>query len=153
MEKKKIDNRRNCLHERVLRMIHDDSTSSFVSLLEKDNSLTVHGCNIQQLAMEIYKVAHGPASKTTSVLFLRNSNMQTQSQSELLVPQMNTIWFGQNSIRYLGLIIWNSLPLTLRNVDSFSEFNFLIKNWKPTNCHCRLWKNYIPNVGFVNVTH
>ena len=102
---KKINNRINCLHERVLRMIHDDSTSSFVSLLEKDNSLTVHGCNIQQLAMEIYKVAHGLASKTTSVLFLRNSNMQTQSQSELLVPQMNTIWFGQNSIRYLGPII------------------------------------------------
>ena len=78
--------------------------------------------------------------------------MQTCSQYEFLVPQVNTVYFGQNSIRYLGPIIWNSLPLTCRNVGSFSEFEFLIKNWKPINCPCRLCKNYIPNIGFVNVT-
>ena len=60
----------NFLHERALRMIYDDSISSFVSLLGRDNSFFVHDCNIQQLAMEVYKVAHGLASKATSVLFL-----------------------------------------------------------------------------------
>ena len=83
------------------------------------------------------------ASKTASVLFLQKNNMQTQSQSEFVLLQINTIYFSQNSIRYLGPIIWNSLPLTLRNVDSFSEFKFPIKNGKPTNCLCRLCKNYI----------
>ena len=115
-------------------MIYDDSTSSFMSHLERDNSFSVHDCNIQQPAMEMYKVTHGLVSKATSVLFLQNNNMQTWSQSEFLVPQVNTVYFGQNSIRYLGPIIWNSLPLTLRNVDSFPEFKFLNKNWKPTNC-------------------
>ena len=98
-------------------------------------------------------MAHGLVSKATSVLFLQYNNIQTHSQSEFLVPQVKTVYFGQNSIRYLGAIIWNSLPLTLRNVLSFSKFKFLIKNWKPTNCPCKLCKNYIPNTGFVNVTH
>ena len=102
--------------------------------------------------MEMYKVAHGLASKVISVLLLQNSNMQTWSQSGFLVPQINTVFFGQNSVRCLGPIIWNSLPLTLRNIYSFSEFKFLIKNWEPTNCPCRLCKNYIPNIGFVNIT-
>ena len=93
------------------------------------------------------------ASKTTSVLFLQNNNMQTWSQSEFVVPQINAMYFGQNSIRYLGPIVWNSVPLTLRNVDSFSEFKFLIKNWKPTNYPCMLCKDNIPNIGFVNVFH
>ena len=66
--------------------------------------------------MEIYIVAHGLASKATSVLFLRNNNVQARSKSEFLVLQINTVYFCQNSIRYLGPIIWNSLPLTLRNV-------------------------------------
>ena len=45
------------------------------------------------------------------------------------------------------------VPLTLRNVDSFSEFKFLIKNVKPMSCRYRLCKNYVPNIGLVNVPH
>ena len=78
---RQINNRINFLHERALRMIYDDKTSSFLSLLESDNSFSVHDCNIQRLAMETYKVAHGLASQATSVLFLQNNNMQTRSQS------------------------------------------------------------------------
>ena len=66
------------------------SNSFFVSLLEKDNSFYVHDCNIQQPAMEMYKVIHGLASKTP----MQSNNMQTWSQSEFLVPQINTVYFG-----------------------------------------------------------
>ena len=64
------NNRIKCLHERALRMIYDDSTSSLVSLLERDNSFSVHDCNIQQLAMEMYKIVHGLASEAISVLLI-----------------------------------------------------------------------------------
>ena len=50
---KKIINRINCLHKRALRTINDDSTYSFVSLLERDNSFSVHDCNIQHAVMEM----------------------------------------------------------------------------------------------------
>ena len=59
--------------------------------------------------------------------------------------------FGQN-FRYLGSLIWNSIPTALRNVGSFVEFKSLIKNSKPSNCPSRLCKDYIPEVGFVNLT-
>ena len=49
------------------------SNSFFVSLLEKDNSFYIHDCNIQQPAMEMYKVTHDLASKTP----MQNNNMQT----------------------------------------------------------------------------
>ena len=74
-------------------------------LFQRDNLFSVHDCNIQHLAMEMYKVAHVLASKATSVLFLQNINMQTWPQSKFLVPQINTVYSGQNSIRYLGPII------------------------------------------------
>ena len=64
------NNRINFLHERASRMIYDDSTSSFVSLLERDNLFSVHDCNIQQLAMEMCKISHGLASEATSVLLI-----------------------------------------------------------------------------------
>ena len=76
---RQIKNTINCLHERALRMIYDDSTSSFVSHLEKDKSFFIHDCDIQQLAMEMNKVAHGLASKAKSVFLLRDNNLQTRS--------------------------------------------------------------------------
>ena len=75
-------NRRiNHLHERVLRLIHDDYELTFEELLEKDELFTIHHYNIQTLCIELYKVYH---------------NL-----------------------------------------------------WKPSNCPCRICKNYIPNVGFL----
>ena len=86
-------------------------------------------------------------------LFLqRSNNRHTTSQLGFSVLQVNTVCFGQNSIKYLGPLIWNSISTALRNVESFVEFKSLIKNWKPSNCPCRLCKGYIPEVCFVNVT-
>ena len=64
-------------------------------------------------------------------------------------------WNPLKNYGYVGPTTWNSLPLTLRNVDSFSSFKFLIKNWEPTNCPCSLSRNnlYIAKIGFANVTH
>ena len=61
-------------------MSYDGVTSS-VSLLERDNLFLVRDCNIQQLAMKMYNVAHGLASKATSVLFLQYNYTQTCWQS------------------------------------------------------------------------
>ena len=109
-------------------MIYDDTASSFGSLLERGNSFSIHDWKVEQLAMEIYKVAYGLewSSKSNINFFLAKNNMQTRSQSKFLLPQLNTVCFGQKSVRYLGHVIWNSLPLSLRNVDYFFEFTFLI---------------------------
>ena len=46
----------NRLHERCLRIIYNDKTSSFADLLAKDGSATIHTRNLQVLAIEIFKV-------------------------------------------------------------------------------------------------
>ena len=55
---------------RALRMIYEDSTSSMDTLLEKDMSFSVYNRNIQQLALEIYKVTKGLAPAAILSLFL-----------------------------------------------------------------------------------
>ena len=46
----------NSLHERCLRIVYSDKTSSFEKLLEKDGSATIHTRNLQTLATEMFKV-------------------------------------------------------------------------------------------------
>ena len=55
---RKSNSKINRLHERSLRIVHNDYSSSFDELLLRDNSLPVHYQNIHRLAIEIYKVAN-----------------------------------------------------------------------------------------------
>ena len=45
----------NRLHERTLRLVYDDYSSSFEMLLDRDSSFTIHYQNIQSMLIEIYK--------------------------------------------------------------------------------------------------
>ena len=46
------------IHERVLRLVYQDYTSTFEQLLKKDGSLTFHHRNIHHVAIEMFKVKH-----------------------------------------------------------------------------------------------
>ena len=64
-----LNNRISKLQERALRLVHNDNTSSFYELLQKDNSFTIHHRNIQKFALEMYRVKHRIASKIICELF------------------------------------------------------------------------------------
>ena len=54
-----IDTQISKLHERGLRLVYNDKSSSFRELLARDNSVTIHERNIQVLLTEIFKVKSG----------------------------------------------------------------------------------------------
>ena len=72
------------------------------------------------------------------------------SKSKLVVPHIYSGAKGQNSLRYLGSVQWNNLPSEIRNSDSLYLFKIKLKSWKPNHCPCRLCKDYVNVVGFVN---
>ena len=64
-----LNNRINKIHCRALRIVYQDSKSSFEELLQKDNSFTIHDRNIQKLSLELYKVAYGIAPPIMRLVF------------------------------------------------------------------------------------
>ena len=46
---RRINNQIKKLHERALRLVYNYKSSSFLELLERDNSVTIHERNIQVL--------------------------------------------------------------------------------------------------------
>jgi len=144
------NNRINKLHERSLRLVYDDYVSSFDELLIKDGSFTIHHQNIQNLALEIYKAIHdlSPNDVLKGLFTINNNNLR--SNGMLQIPSVNTVLKGNNSLKYFGAIVWNSIPSEIKNLDSLSSFKLKIKQWKH-DCKCRLCNDYIKNVGFVNL--
>ena len=52
---RKLNHCINSIHERALRVTYQDYQSTFLQLLQRDNSATIHHRNLQVLASEIFK--------------------------------------------------------------------------------------------------
>ena len=133
------NNKINQLHERALRLVYDDYELPFEKLLEKDGSFTVHHYNIQTLCIELYKVYYNIAQTIFSDLFIRKNNTyDIRAKLDFVIPQINTVLKGSNSIQYYGPVIWNLVPAEMKYVDSFETFKRKIRMWKPKNCLSRI---------------
>jgi len=145
------NNKINKLHKRALRLVYNDYESSFDFLLCKDNSFTIHHQNIQRLAIEIYKDIQNSSTGVFKELLIPNIRPINRSNADFQIPSINSVLMGQNSLRYFAPLIWNTIPLDIRNLKSLKLFESKIKTWKPVDCPCRLCKNYLDGVGFVNI--
>ena len=96
---RQINDKINKLHERTLRIVYNDTITSFEELLVKDKTFTIDLQNIQSLAIEMHKAVNNLPGENLSEFFVRNNhNCNLCSKSELKVPSINTVFKGQNSI-------------------------------------------------------
>ena len=105
----------NRLHERSLRIVYNDYTSTFNELLENDKSITIHHRNIHSVAIEMFKVKNELCPPFISNLFQLNSGPDTRNRNTFVRPKVDTVFKGENSLRIFGPIVWNKmLPKKLK---------------------------------------
>ena len=146
-----LNNKINKLHERCLRVIYNDKTSSFEQLLENDNSVSIHHRNIQTLAIEMYKVTNGLSPEIMNEIFQirEESRYNLRYTSQFTIPPIHSVYNGRESVSFMGPKIWKLIPPAFKQISSLSGFKKAIKKWKPSNCPCRLCKTYTAQVGFL----
>ena len=146
---RKIDHKINYLHERALRLVYCDYSSTFEELLTMDKSITFHQRNIHYVAIEMFKVKNGLSPSFITDMFQVMSG-KTRTGDRYIRPNVNTVKKGENSLRYFGPIVWNEmLPNDLKVHTSLDEFKINLKNWVPTNCPCKICKLYVKDIGFI----
>ena len=148
---KKLNSRINKLHESALRMVYQDYVSSFIELLEKDKSTTIHNKNIQLLATELFKVKNGLSAAFMNEIFVENAQhyYDLRKKTEFKRNKVKTVYKGTETLTFLGPRIWEIVPDYIKKSSSFEEFKLKIKLWNPENCPCKLCKRFLPQVGFL----
>lgn len=145
---KELNNKINSIHKRALRIVYLDYKSSFEELLEKDKSVTIHQRNIQLLAIVLFKVVNEQGADIIWDLFTFNKDKKVEKT--FCRPNVNTVSYGEQSIRYFGPIVWDGmLPPELKSITSLEKFKTEIEKWVPQNCPCHLCKTYVHGVGNV----
>ena len=100
---RKLNNKINKLHERCLRIVYNNNTSTYEELLETDNSVSVHFRNVQALAIELYKVVNGFSSYIMKYVFPLNENScyNTRNKRMFHSRDIRTVHFGSETLSHL----------------------------------------------------
>ena len=127
---RKLNNKINKLHERCLRIVYSDNTSSFEELLETDNSVSVHHRNIQVLATELYKIVNGfsPEIRKEDFPFNENSSYNIRSKRKFYSRSIKSVIYGSEILFHLAPKILEFVRAENKKVDSVASFERSIKN-------------------------
>ena len=114
-----------------MRLIYGDKTSSFEELLQQDKSVSIHTKHLQMLATEMFKVYRSMSPPIFSRLFRRRDiSYNLPSNPNFAVPDVKSVFYGSESITYLGPKIWDMVPLQLKKLTSVNAFKKGIKKWQ-----------------------
>ena len=140
----------NKLHERSLRIVLEDFTSDFKTLLQNNNDISNHHRNIQTLLTELFKVRNGLAPPQVETMFQRRNNTYNlRGFQEFQTERKRTVDNGLETLSYRAPQLWSLLPEEVKQTNSLSEFKRSVRQWTCTDCPCRLCKTYVPNLGFL----
>ena len=154
---RRLNHKINKLHERALRMAYNDYNSSFEDLLDKDCTVTIHKRNLRSLATEMYKISKNlcpmfmndlmtelsipyNTRSTTKVDIDSNEKCDESKKSSFLIPKINTVSYGNKSVRYLGPKIWELMPDHMKDAQSLEDLKSKVKILKFEICPSNLCK-------------
>lgn len=90
---------------------------------------------LRVLATEIFKTLNNlNPLYMNSIFYKSNSRTSERLKFNIQTQKYNQAKFGKNSIRVLGPILWNSLPNSIKSVESLIHFKKLIKTWGNNGC-------------------
>ena len=123
-----VNHKINRLHERGLRALLHDETSTFNDMLSKSNDTTIHVKNIQKRIMESNNYLYvllAPIMKEALTKKLLKYNLRNCRVA--LLSNTKTNKYGTNTIAYKAAQLWNTLPTRYKDLPSLNLFKSEIK--------------------------
>ena len=126
------------LNERALRLVSNDYRSTYEDILSKTNKRMLYETRKIKLAEFVYKVQHKLAPPLNDTFFTKQvTPYHMRDNIKLMKPVYNTVQYGMKSIAYQGPLVWNSLPVYIKDTDDFQAFHTALVTSKILNaCQC-----------------
>ena len=118
------------VHERALRIVHDDHISSYSELLKTNNERTIHQQNINVLMKEIYKFENDLSPPLIDDMFqVRKINYDLRHFQKIANTKKTSVKMGLDIISYRAPQLWKLVPRDIKDALSLSTFKKKIKSW------------------------
>ena len=124
--------------KRAARLILDKDIDTPSSILFRElNWMPFPDRVVFQKAVLIFKILNGLAPAYLNDIFIptsnvHNRNLRSASECQFYSPRPNTEFF-RKSFSYSGSVIWNTIPIHIKNATSVAAFKTLYLNWRNSN--------------------
>ena len=116
-----------------------NSNESYEELLFCNNEVSIHQKQLRILATEVFKCLTDTNPYFMKSYFtikgipccLRNGNF-------LKMPSACSTRYGTSSILFRACLVWNKLPLSVKQSQSLIDFESKIQVLKKNNCSCKI---------------
>ena len=71
-----------------------------------------------------------------------------RNETKLNSRNVHTVRYGIETASFVAPRIWRSIPRSYKECSSMHELKAKIKFWFPENCPCKLFTNYIYQIGY-----
>ena len=89
----------------------------------------------------------------TQVFVAKDVSYTFRENNSLALPKAKVTLYGIDTIRFIGKKLWQTLPIEIKESQSLETFKQKIKLNRNFNRSCRLCKNFVPNLGFCNISN
>ena len=115
------------IHYRTLQVVYSEYHKSYDELLQINKEIEVYK-SIMQFNPEF--MWH--CFNTNPIPY------NLRKGSRLLIPPAKSVNFGTNSVTFRGSLLWNNLPLRLKNSQTIDDFKSELKNLGKLHCTCTM---------------
>ena len=124
---KKSENNVEKIHERRLKLLLNDYSSSYANLTKnKKKSVFIETKRLRNIVCEIFKTLDNLNPVFMKDIFHCSPNI-THKKDNLYIHSQKTTKFGKKGLRVFGLHMWNTLPEFIKSTTSLLELNKFIK--------------------------
>ena len=115
---------------KTLKIIYN-SNESYEELLLRSNEVSVHQKQLRILATEAFKsLADINPDFMKSYFTIKEIPYRLRNGNFLKIPSTRSKRYGTNSIVFRACLVWNKLPLSVKQSQSLIEFKSKIKALK-----------------------
>ena len=105
---RRTNNLINRIHERSLRTVCNDISSTFQELLQRNRSVTIHHNNIETLTTKVFKVVNNICPPIMKTLFdFKENRYNTRKFQEMRQQKLRTVPFGLKTAFYRAPQLWS----------------------------------------------
>ena len=94
--------------------------------MERDNAFTIHQRNVQSLAIEMFKTMKNENPSFMNNVFVgkreTGHNLKSKSTQDFESMNIHKVHTGEDSLRFLGCMIWKLIPQEIKEVESVDKF-------------------------------
>ena len=112
--------------------------------LQEEHFVELEIRRLRLLILEIFKTLNGLNPPFMKDIFSKSINRSSKRFcNNLKSVKVEKVTYGKRSLRFIGPILWNSLPQDIKSLNDINKFKLFLKEWGKPGCpHYGKFINY-----------